>query len=277
MDTSEKQNDICCICLEVFTRKQVKALLPCNHAMHFTCALPLVHPQKDSKAIGTCPICRAEYGDFMEKTVADAIALAVHNNMKRYGIIKGNKEEEESDCQRGARELEEKVNRELEFLKSHPRREPSPTFVLFVKGLDGQTYSIQTSPMEYVGNLMLKIQEDSGIPYKQMRLLFAGRQLEAMYTFIDYNIRTEATIHLVLSLRGGKPVICFHSMYDESKLGFAVTLNRTDAKFTSLWPAGYKKTETPDKCASVSWVADYKKKTGMLSMPSAGGKMLDAP
>ncbi|KAI0068492.1 ubiquitin [Artomyces pyxidatus] len=49
-----------------------------------------------------------------------------------------------------------------------------------------------------------KVEEQSGVPPPQQRLIFGGRQMQDDKTAREFNITAGAVLHLVLALRGGR-------------------------------------------------------------------------
>ncbi len=84
------------------------------------------------------------------------------------------------------------------------RKKENSGYHLYVKTLTGQTLTITTlDPDATVEELKMEIFKKGGVPLSQQRIIFAGRQLEEGLRLSDYNIQKEATIHMVLRLRGG--------------------------------------------------------------------------
>jgi len=75
---------------------------------------------------------------------------------------------------------------------------------LFVKTLIGKTITIGgLCVTDEVASLMQKIEDKEGVPVGQQRLIYEGKQLEMGRTLMEYNIQKQATVHMVLRLRGG--------------------------------------------------------------------------
>ena len=68
---------------------------------------------------------------------------------------------------------------------------------IFIKNLKGETITFDVQASNTIGNFKGQIQAKEGLPPKQQRLIFAGKQLEDSQTLSECNIKKEDTLQLV--------------------------------------------------------------------------------
>nr|GAT52727.1 cre-ned-8 protein [Mycena chlorophos] len=72
-----------------------------------------------------------------------------------------------------------------------------------VKTLTGKEIELDIDSEDKITRIKEKVEEQSGVPPPQQRLIFSGRQLQDDKTAAEANIQPGAVLHLVLALRGG--------------------------------------------------------------------------
>lgn len=73
---------------------------------------------------------------------------------------------------------------------------------IFIKTLTGRHITLEVEPNSGIRDIKTTIQDKTGIPPDQQRLIFLGRELEDELTLLHYSIQKDSTLHLALNLRG---------------------------------------------------------------------------
>jgi len=72
-----------------------------------------------------------------------------------------------------------------------------------VKTLTGREIELDIDPEDKIERIKEKVEEQSGVPPPQQRLIFSGRQMADEKTARESNVVAGSVLHLVLALRGG--------------------------------------------------------------------------
>lgn len=74
---------------------------------------------------------------------------------------------------------------------------------IFVKSINGKSRTLTVNPTDTIGSIKQQLKDKEGISTEEQRLIFGGKNLDDAKSLQDYNINAEATLHLVLRVRGG--------------------------------------------------------------------------
>lgn len=75
---------------------------------------------------------------------------------------------------------------------------------LFVKTLQGQTLTVNADTADTIQAVKERIAAKENLPAGEQRLVYAGKQLDETRSLQDYNIQENATLHLLMRLKGGR-------------------------------------------------------------------------
>ena len=74
---------------------------------------------------------------------------------------------------------------------------------IFVTTITGRIIVLEVEPCDLVASVKSKIHMHENIPPAQQRLLYRAKPLEDDRDLVDYGVRKDTTLHLMLRARGG--------------------------------------------------------------------------
>ena len=74
---------------------------------------------------------------------------------------------------------------------------------LFVKTLSGKTTTVEVEAGQTIASIKEKLRETEGIPVKEQRLTFSGKNLDDNRTIGYYDMINWSFVSLLLRLKGG--------------------------------------------------------------------------
>jgi len=80
---------------------------------------------------------------------------------------------------------------------------PDNSISINVKTLSGKIMTLVVDPEDTIQELKEYLEEKSGVPVAQQRLIFRGKQVADTMTLAEGRVETGSVLHLVLALRGG--------------------------------------------------------------------------
>jgi hypothetical protein len=97
------------------------------------------------------------------------------------------------------------MNSQKKMYRPELFEEKCNSFRMYIKTLTGKSFPVCLNQLNEttIYDLKLHVQEKEVIPVDQIRLIFAGRELNDNYFLDDYNLIRDGNIHMVLRLCGG--------------------------------------------------------------------------
>lgn len=91
----------------------------------------------------------------------------------------------------------------ISFTDVFPSQKTQETFTIQIKTMTGRFHRIHVTPSMTVMELKLQIQKVELYEPDQQRIVYSGKQLSDDKQLKDYPISDDATLHLIIRLRGG--------------------------------------------------------------------------